>query len=93
MATIITEQCINCGACETECPTQAISEGSEIYTIEPELCCECVGFFDELACAAVCPVDCCVPDPKRKETKDQLLAKARKASPGKVFGPDSPSHL
>lgn len=93
MATIITETCINCGACVTECPTQAIAEGSEIYLIDPELCCECVGFFDELACAAVCPVDCCVPDPARKETKEQLLAKARKASPDKVFGPDAPSHL
>lgn len=93
MATIITEQCINCGACETECPTQAIAEGAELYVIDPARCCECVGFFDELACAAVCPVDCCVLDPAHRETKEQLLAKARKACPDRSFGADAPSHI
>ncbi len=43
MATHITEDCINCGACEPECPNQAISEGDEIYKIDPKLCTECVG--------------------------------------------------
>ena len=27
MATIITDECINCGACEPECPNNAIYEG------------------------------------------------------------------
>jgi ferredoxin len=43
MATMITEDCINCGACEPECPNEAISEGEEIYVIDPNLCTECVG--------------------------------------------------
>ncbi|MFH1810856.1 MAG: YfhL family 4Fe-4S dicluster ferredoxin [Pseudomonadota bacterium] len=93
MATIITEECINCGACETECPTQAIAESTEIYLVDSALCCECVGYFDELACAAVCPVDCCVVDTKHPESKEQLLAKARQASPEREFGPDAPSHI
>ena len=60
---MITDECILCGACEPECPNEAITEGEEIYVIDPEKCTECVGFFDEPQCALVCPVDCCVPDP------------------------------
>lgn len=78
MAYKITEECINCGACEPECPNQAISAGDEIYIIEHEKCTECVGHHDESQCAAVCPVDCCVPDPDHKETRDQLMEKFRK---------------
>ena len=29
MAIIITDECINCGACEPECPNNAIYEGGE----------------------------------------------------------------
>ena len=75
---MINEECINCGACEPECPNQAIEAGDEIYEIDPEKCTECVGHFDEQQCAAVCPVDACVPDPERKETREELEAKSRK---------------
>jgi len=61
MAYTITEECISCGACEPECPVSAISEGDEIYVIDPNVCVECEGYFDESQCAAVCPVDACVP--------------------------------
>ena len=40
MATHITDECINCGACEPECPNEAISEGDEVYVIDPNLCTE-----------------------------------------------------
>jgi ferredoxin len=85
MATIITEECINCGACEPECPNQAISQGEDIFIIDPKLCTECVGFHDEEACAAVCPVDCCIPDPDNTETEEVLLDRARKIHPDKQF--------
>ena len=109
MAIIITDECINCGACEPECPNTAIyeaaenwtfSEGTslegsiqlangeirqanktqepvsdEIYFIVPDKCTECKGFHDEPQCAAVCPVDCCVPDEDHVETLEQLLQK------------------
>jgi ferredoxin len=78
MAFMITEECINCGACEPECPNQAITAGEERYIIDPDRCTECVGHFEESQCAAVCPVDACVADPDRKETKDELAAKDRK---------------
>ena len=58
MSLIITDECINCDVCEPECPNGAISQGTEIYLIDPNLCTECVGHFDEPQCQQVCPVDC-----------------------------------
>lgn len=81
MATKITEDCINCGACEPECPNEAISEGEEIYVIDPNLCTECVGFHGHEACQAVCPVECCIPDPNNRETEEDLLQRAMKLHP------------
>ncbi|MBI2967966.1 MAG: 4Fe-4S dicluster domain-containing protein [Bacteroidetes bacterium] len=110
MAIKITEECINCGACEPECPNHAIYEGSakwryadgtkvtgnytgknsgltqdagqendaisnDLYFIVPDKCTECTGFHDEPQCAAVCPVDCCLPDANFTETKEELAAK------------------
>ncbi len=109
MAIIITDECINCGACEPECPNTAIYEGAvdwkysegtslegeikllngvvadadedqeavsdEYYFIVPDKCTECKGFHEEPQCAAVCPVDYCVPDEDRVETEEELLAK------------------
>ena len=43
--------------------------------IVTEKCTECVGFYDEPQCAAVCPVDCCLPDEKNKETREDLISK------------------
>jgi ferredoxin len=108
MATVITDECINCGACEPECPNTAIYQGgvewelngvthpavsNDIFYIVPEKCTECVGFFDHEACAAVCPVDCCVPDPKIPESEEQLLARARQLHPEVTFTADFPSRF
>ena len=108
MSTMITAECINCGACEPECPNNAIYEGGapwrngasshpalqqDIYYIVPEKCTECVGFFDQEQCAAVCPVDCCVPNPDDPESEEQLLVKARVIHPDREFPPDSPSRF
>ena len=106
---MITDACINCGACEPECPNNAIYEGGiqwkyadgtklsgnftlhtgenadadelrapvsdDFYFIVADKCTECVGFHEEPQCAAVCPVDCCVPDPEQVENEGQLLQK------------------
>jgi ferredoxin len=108
MATTITSECINCGACEPECPNTAIYAGGvpwelngapgpaiaqDIYYIVPSKCTECVGFHDHEACAAVCPVDCCIPDPANLESEAVLLARARELHPETTFPDDAPSRF
>ncbi|MBS0484687.1 MAG: YfhL family 4Fe-4S dicluster ferredoxin [Proteobacteria bacterium] len=75
MALIITDECINCDVCEPECPNGAISQGEEIYQIDPALCTECVGHYNEPQCVEVCPVDCIKVNPDKIESKEQLQAK------------------
>jgi len=108
MATVITSECINCGACEPECPNASIYQGgaeweldgvkhepiaADIFYIVPEKCTECVGFHDKEACAAACPVDCCIPDPDRPESETVLLERAKKLHPERVFAADFPSRF
>ena len=115
MAIKITDACINCGACEPECPNTAIYEGGlpwsmaegtglngsfqlrsgktvdaienidpisdEFYYISPEKCTECKGFHEEPQCAAVCPVDCCLPNEDIVESEEELLKKQKKLHP------------
>ena len=51
MAHTITDACVKCGACQPECPVDAIAEGDAQYTIDPDECIDCG------ACVAVCPSD------------------------------------
>ena len=82
MAYKITDECISCGACESECPNNAIKEGDATFVIDPAKCTECVGAHDKPNCAEVCPVGAPVPDPDHKESKEELLAKWKKLHPG-----------
>ena len=75
MALLINDECINCDVCEPECPNGAIFQGDEIYEIDPNLCTECVGHFDEPQCIEVCPVDCILTDPDHEESQEELMAK------------------
>ncbi len=50
MAYVINDDCISCGACQPECPVDAISEGDGKFVIDAEKCIDCG------SCAAVCPV-------------------------------------
>lgn len=75
MALIIVDDCINCDVCEPECPNSAISPGDEIYEIDPHLCTECVGHYDEPQCQQVCPVNCIELDPGHQESKEELMEK------------------
>lgn len=72
MALWITDECINCDVCESECPNQAISMGPQIYRIDPERCTECVGHFDQPQCVQLCPVDCIPVHPQHVESREQL---------------------
>jgi ferredoxin len=51
MAYIITDDCINCGACAAECPVSCINAGDDKYVIDADTCIDCGN------CANVCPVD------------------------------------
>ncbi|MGR8930838.1 MAG: YfhL family 4Fe-4S dicluster ferredoxin [Gammaproteobacteria bacterium] len=75
MALIIGDECINCDVCEPECPNGAISQGDDIYVINPALCTECVGHHDTPQCMEVCPVDCISKDADHVEEKDELYQK------------------
>jgi ferredoxin len=75
MSLMITDECINCDVCEPVCPNEAIYQGAEIYEINPNLCTECVGHFDQPQCVEVCPIDCIPLNPEVVETKEQLLDK------------------
>jgi len=83
MALMITDECINCDVCEPECPNEAISQGSEIYVIDPRKCTECVGHYDEPQCQQVCPVDCIPLNPDVVESKDALMDKYYKLTEAK----------
>ena len=50
MAYVINNDCINCGACASECPVSCISEGDSIHVIDADTCIDCG------ACASICPV-------------------------------------
>lgn len=56
MAHVISDSCISCGACESECPVEAISAGDDKYVIDADACIDCG------ACAAVCPTDSIKPE-------------------------------
>ena len=75
MALMITDECINCDVCEPECPNDAISQGADIYEIDPALCTECVGHFETSQCVEVCPVECILVNPEVVETPEQLQVK------------------
>ena len=59
MTYIINDDCISCGACESECPVGAIESGSAKYIIDPKKCVDCG------ACHGVCPVAAPNPDAKK----------------------------
>ncbi len=51
MAYVITEECLACGACLSECPSEAIVEG-DIYKIT-EACVECGACVDSCPSGAI----------------------------------------
>ena len=76
---IVTESCAACDACSPECPNEAIAHKKGLYVIDWERCTECVGFYDEPQCAAVCPIGAtCIADPHHPEGREELMAKKQR---------------
>ena len=84
MAVKIIDTCISCGACEPECPNEAISAGDMTYVIDTEKCTECYGIYGESQCQGVCPTESIVSDEENVETTEQLLAKFNRLHPGQA---------
>lgn len=63
MAVRITDVCISCDACLSECPVEAIVDADtnptseDYYYVKPESCVECVGHSDTPRCAEACPTE------------------------------------
>ncbi|MDD5094184.1 MAG: 4Fe-4S binding protein [Dehalococcoidia bacterium] len=60
MAMKITDDCIACGACISECPVEAITDGDTKSIIDPKKCVECKGYAPSSKCVDVCPVEAIV---------------------------------
>ena len=55
MAYVITDDCVMCGTCAGECPSEAISEGDGKYVIDANACVDCG------TCADACPTGAITP--------------------------------
>ena len=73
---------------DAKSPQAPVSD--EFYFIVSGKCTECTGFHEEPQCAAVCPVDCCVPDPDHVETKEVLMAKRHTCTTSRCSPEDYP---
>ena len=66
MPYVISDECIACGACASDCPVGAISEGDGKYVIDPDTCIDCG------ACAGTCPWAL----PRRAELRAGTISKS-----------------
>ncbi len=92
---MITKECINCGACQEACPTGAIFEdmSNSIRVINPDICTECVGFYERTMCQIECPIECIEIHPQYRESLDILFERAKRLFPNTNFSNPPPSHL
>lgn len=78
MSMLITDECIECGVCEPECPNGAIMYGDARFFVRRGLCTECFGVHDEPQCRMLCPVDgAVIRDPENPENDEQLARKVK----------------
>jgi ferredoxin len=65
MAMQISKACFGCYACETVCPTGAITQKGAKFVINPKLCNECEP-SDSKRCVAICPEPLAIYQKKSK---------------------------
>ena len=56
MAYKISDACVSCGSCISECPVDAISDATGAYVIDAGKCTDCG------TCAGSCPMDAISPE-------------------------------
>lgn len=82
MAVEIAENCITCGACVWECPTEAIAPGNPRPVVDLDWCTECFGFFPESQCTVVCPASAIL---LIEESEDALEMRFRRLYPTRTL--------
>jgi len=81
------ERCIECNACATACKNEnevpwgvnrrrVVTINDGMIGAEKSISVACMHCSDA-PCMAVCPVDCCLPDPNWVEPQEQLEAKVK----------------
>lgn len=89
MSFMITAECVNCSACDMECPVRAISPAADQYLIDENVCIDCEGYFDVPRCKWVCPVNACVP--QRKEYQHRASSLVNKGGRPVIYKKDGKS--
>ena len=74
MAYVISDECVSCGTCESECPAEAISQGDEHYVIDADACLDCG------TCADACPTEAIHPAEKFMISKQLHLCLPQRRS-------------
>jgi ferredoxin len=62
MALQIVDSCVNCWACVSVCPNDAIYEELPHFLIDEGKCTECLGDHADPQCAAICPIEAAIVD-------------------------------
>ena len=75
MSHMITAECINCSACEMECPVRAIRPEADQYVIDVDICIDCEGYFKIARCKWACPVNACVPERDSYKYRAAMMAR------------------
>ena len=87
MAYTITGLCTQCNDCLPLCPTGAIKQEGEKLWIDPMLCNNCEGFYEQPLCASICLSDVPVPLQAKKgrcKVEDKVSTNPKLFSNGKT---------
>lgn len=89
MAYKISDNCLACDSCRPQCPTGAITVEDGRYSIDPDTCNNCVGYFPEPQCVVSCPIS--LPSPvQAKKGRSRLHQRPLTSSDLFINGKNTP---